>query len=54
MKEKKEKKEVNKFNLDKFKVAKLKNLHAIKGGNNALDDPIDGSGNKVGGSSRQC
>lgn len=54
MKTKREKKEVSKFDLEKFKIAKLKNLHAIKGGNNTPDDPIDGSGNKGKGSSGQC
>lgn len=41
MKTKKTKKEINKFDLDKFEVAKLKGLHLIKGGGGSGDDPID-------------
>lgn len=43
MKMKQEKKEVQKFNLKKFEVAKLKNLHLIIGGGN--DDPLDTNNN---------
>lgn len=51
MKTKKVKKEVNKFNLDKFEVAKLKDLHLIKGGN----DPMDtGDTKKVMQPSSRC
>lgn len=39
MKTKNEKKEVNKFGLERFEVAKLKNLHLIVGGGD--DDPVD-------------
>ncbi|MBS7254035.1 hypothetical protein [Flavobacterium branchiicola] len=38
MKTKKEKKESQKFGLEKFEVAKLKNTHLIKGGG---DDSMD-------------
>ena len=48
----KKKKEIPKFELEKFEVAKLKNLIIIKGGNNG-DDPID-TNNGKGGSSREC
>jgi len=41
MKTKKEKKEAGKFDIEKFEVAKLKNLHLIIGGKIAQDDPID-------------
>ncbi|BDU24942.1 MULTISPECIES: hypothetical protein [unclassified Flavobacterium] len=41
MKMKKQKKEIQKFSLEKFEVAKLKNLHLIVGGGNDIDDPID-------------
>lgn len=46
MKTKREKKEVNKFDLDKFKVAKLKNLHLVNGGAILFmeDDPATGTG----------
>jgi hypothetical protein len=55
MKPKKVNKTINKFNLEKFEVAKLKNLHVIRGGDApANDDPIDGTGNKGGHSSGQC
>jgi hypothetical protein len=54
MKSKKVNKTINKFNLEKFEVAKLKNLHVIKGGNSPGDDTIDGTGNKGGQSSGDC
>nr|WP_294922612.1 hypothetical protein [uncultured Flavobacterium sp.] len=55
MKTKKEKKEVNKFNLERFEVSKLKNLHLIVGGeDDKKDDPIDGTNAKDGDSSRRC
>lgn len=54
MKPRKENKAINKFNLEKFEVAKLKNLHVIKGGNAPGDDPIDGTGNKGQNSSGDC
>lgn len=41
-----------KFDLEKFEVAKLKNMRVIVGGN-AADDPID-TNHKVGGSSANC
>ena len=53
MKTKKENKVIKKFNLEKFEVAKLKNLRVIKGGD-APDDTIDGTGNKGGHSSGDC
>ncbi|MDR6763864.1 hypothetical protein J2Y38_004088 [Flavobacterium sp. 2755] len=53
MKSKKVNKTINKFSLEKFEVAKLKNLRIIKGGD-APDDPIDGTGNKGGNSSGDC
>jgi len=54
MKSKKEKKEVRKFDLEKFEVAKLKNLHLIVGGGDfKKDDPID-TNNKINGSSARC
>ncbi|MEA9413545.1 hypothetical protein [Flavobacterium sp. PL02] len=49
MKTKREKKEVNKFDLEKFKVAKLKNLHLIKGGGDETK-----TGNKLQVPSRLC
>jgi len=54
MKTKQEKKEVQKFNLEKFEVAKLKNLHLIIGGGN--DDPLDTNNNNKGkkDSSEKC
>lgn len=51
MKTKKEKKEVRKFDLERFEVAKLKNLHLIVGGG---DEPIEITKGKNGGSSRGC
>ncbi|MET3020836.1 hypothetical protein [Flavobacterium hydatis] len=55
MKTTKEKKAVNKFDLEKFEVAKLKNLHVIEGGNAPSEgDTIDGTNNKGGGSSKDC
>jgi len=49
MKAKNEKKEVKKFGLEKFEVAKLKNLHLIIGGEKDKgDDPIDTNDNKNG------
>ena len=54
MKTKKAKKEINKFDLEKFEVAKLKSLHLIVGGgDDKKDDPIETNNNK-GGSSRGC
>lgn len=53
MKPRKVNKTINKFNLEKFEVAKLKNLRVIKGGD-AADDPIDGTGKKGEQSSGQC
>lgn len=44
-------KETKKFELERFEVAKLKNLIVIKGGSE--DDPIDTNNTKVG-SSRGC
>lgn len=47
MKTKNEKKEVEKFGLERFEVAKLKNLHLIVGGDNAEDDdPVDTNDHK--------
>ncbi|RYJ39602.1 hypothetical protein NU08_1271 [Flavobacterium anhuiense] len=52
MKTKKEKKEVQKFGLEKFEVAKLKNLRLIIGGG---DDPVDTNDHKgKKGSSEVC
>ncbi|UWY30095.1 hypothetical protein N4T20_09155 [Flavobacterium sp. TR2] len=54
MKSKKEKKQVKKFGLEKFEIAKLKNLHLIVGGG---DDPIDTNHknqNRTDGSSINC
>lgn len=34
----KSKKEINKFDLEKFNVAKLKNLQSINGGSDTRDD----------------
>jgi hypothetical protein len=54
MKTKNLKKKVNKFDLEKFEVAKLKNMFVIKGG--AVpgdDDPIDTNHGR-GGSSGDC
>lgn len=53
MKPKQKNKAINKFNLEKFEVAKLKNMHIIKGGNAKGDDPID-TNNHKGGSSGDC
>lgn len=44
MKTKNEKKEVSKFGIEKFEIAKLKSLHTIIGGRNTTtndDDPSD-------------
>ncbi|MFD2941830.1 hypothetical protein [Flavobacterium notoginsengisoli] len=55
MKTKKLKREANKFSLDKFEVAKLKNPHLIIGGGNDQDDPpIDETKSNGKGSSIQC
>ncbi len=48
MKTNKEKKIATKFDLEKMKVAKLKNIHLINGGYApAFDDPIDTNHGKV-------
>lgn len=55
MKTKKAKKEVNKFDLEKFEVAKLKSMHLIVGGgDDKKDDPVEITYGKDGGSSRAC
>ncbi|MBF4466839.1 hypothetical protein [Flavobacterium sp. LC2016-12] len=55
MKTKKIKREANKFSLDKFEVAKLKNMHLIIGGGENQDDPpIDDTKGKGKDSSIQC
>lgn len=55
MKTKNKKEEAKKFGLEKFEVAKLKNLHLIiGGGEDKKDDPVDGTNQKDGGSSRGC
>lgn len=54
MKPKKVNKTINKFILEKFEVAKLKNLHVIKGGNSPGDDPINTTRNNDGRSSGDC
>jgi hypothetical protein len=56
MKKGKEKKTVNKFDLERFEIAKLKNSHLIKGGggNGPKDDPIDTNRQKAKGSSLDC
>ncbi|KAF2506899.1 hypothetical protein EYY60_20510 [Flavobacterium zhairuonense] len=48
----KEEKSKKKFNLEKFEVAKLKNMRVIIGGNS--DDPIDTNHKGGGGSTGQC
>ncbi|MET3026044.1 hypothetical protein ABXT06_05155 [Flavobacterium sp. UW10123] len=52
MKTKHKEKETKKFDLEKFEVAKLKNLMVIRGGS-VDDDPVD-TNNTKGGSSRDC
>lgn len=52
MKAKHSKKEIKKFGLEKFEIAKLKNLIVIKGGAYG-DDPIETNNGKAG-SSRGC
>ncbi|WP_165572097.1 hypothetical protein [Flavobacterium sp. KMS] len=52
MKTKKEKKEVNKFDLERFEIAKLKKLHLVKGGGG--DGTITGNTNKLQALSRFC
>lgn len=42
-----------KFGLEKFEVAKLKNMRVIIGGNAEEDDPVD-TNHKNGGSSANC
>lgn len=54
MKTKKEKKEANKFGLEKFKVAKFKNLHLIKGGGGNKDEPIEITKSDAAGSGGRC
>lgn len=57
MKNGKEKKTANKFDLDKMSVAKLKNLHLIRGGggNGREDDPIETTATKgMQASTVQC
>jgi hypothetical protein len=50
----KKNKEVKKFSLEKFEIAKLKNSHLIIGGNSDNTGPVDGTNQKDGGSSRAC
>jgi hypothetical protein len=52
MKTSKTKIESKKFDLDKMQVAKLKNMHLIKGGDG--DDPIDTNRKTVDASSARC
>ncbi|UPZ17008.1 hypothetical protein [Flavobacterium humidisoli] len=56
MKTKNERKATQKFDLEKFDVAKLKNLHVIVGGAIGKDDPIDTNHqkNNKDGSSADC
>ncbi|WP_167398333.1 hypothetical protein [Flavobacterium crocinum] len=55
MKAKKVNREANKFSLEKFEVAKLKNLRLITGGGIEQDDPpIDDTKSNGKGSSNQC
>lgn len=54
MKPNKEIAKKNKFNLEKFEVAKLKNLHVIVGGGVDGDDPIDTNKNSRVRSSNDC
>jgi hypothetical protein len=54
MKPRKVNKTINKFNLEKFEVAKLKNLRVIKGGDAPGDDPVKTTDNKGGQSSGHC
>jgi hypothetical protein len=54
MKTNNKKKEVQKFGLEKFEIAKLKNLHLIIGGGiDPEDDPID-TNHQKGDSSDKC
>jgi hypothetical protein len=41
MKISKPKKEIRKFDLEKMEVAKLKNIHLVKGGDESNNCPID-------------
>lgn len=54
MKTKNEKKEANKFDLERFEIAKFKNIKIIKGGGGGdpnIDDPLDTNKNNAGGHS---
>jgi len=47
MKTKNEKKDAGKFGLEKFEIAKLKNLHLIVGGTDSeKNDPVDTNDHK--------
>ena len=48
----KEKKQNKKFNLEKFEVAKLKNMRIVVGGD--IDDPVDTNHKAGGGSTTNC
>ena len=53
MKTKKTQKDVNKFDLNKFEIAKLKNMRLVIGG--GVEDPVDTNKNGNGrGSSGDC
>jgi len=54
MKSKKKTENKKKFKLEKFEVAKLKNLHLIVGGGIGADDPIDTNKTGRGASSVDC
>ena len=54
MKTKNEKKTGYKFDLEKMKVAKLKNIHLINGGYGLADDPMTTTAKTPNGSSRDC
>ncbi|MBF7092719.1 hypothetical protein IUY40_14370 [Flavobacterium sp. ALJ2] len=54
MKTKSEKKGINKFDLERFKVAKLKNLHVIKGGGGNGSKEETGTLGKLKDSSEYC
>jgi hypothetical protein len=52
----KTKKKENKFSLEKFEVAKLRNMKAIRGGlgDNPISDPMTTTKNNEPGSSAKC
>jgi hypothetical protein len=54
MKENEKKQTSKKFDLEKMRVAKLKNIHLINGGYGLVDDPILTTDKNGQGSSRVC